>query len=125
MVPSADADPRNIALGPDGNMWFTEGYGNRVGRVTPGGVVTEFVIPTVDSFPTSIVAGPDGAMWFLETMTVANGRVARISMTGVFRESDLTSGEHTDLHDLAVGPDGNLWITIARSPDAIARLRLP
>jgi virginiamycin B lyase len=34
--------PGLIAAGPDGNPWFTEQLGNRVGRITPTGTVTEF-----------------------------------------------------------------------------------
>ena len=26
--------PRGIAAGPDGNVWFTEGQGDRIGRMT-------------------------------------------------------------------------------------------
>ncbi len=25
----------NIVAGPDGNLWFTEGGGNKIGRITP------------------------------------------------------------------------------------------
>ena len=32
--------------GPDGNLWFTESDGNKIGRITTGGVITEFPIPT-------------------------------------------------------------------------------
>ena len=32
--------------GPDGNVWFTESIGNKIGRITPAGVITEFTIPT-------------------------------------------------------------------------------
>ena len=35
-------EPDGIAAGPDGNLWFTEIDGNRIGRITPTGVVTEF-----------------------------------------------------------------------------------
>ena len=34
--------PRGITAGPDGNIWFAEDGGNRIGRITPAGVVTEF-----------------------------------------------------------------------------------
>ena len=34
--------PAGITAGPDGNLWFTEFDGNRIGRITPAGVVTEF-----------------------------------------------------------------------------------
>ncbi len=38
----AGAGLAGIAAGPDGNVWFTEGVGNKIGRITPAGDVTEF-----------------------------------------------------------------------------------
>jgi len=51
-VPTANSQPRDITNGSDGNRWFTEGTEftgapAKIGRVTPGGVVTEFE-PTID-----------------------------------------------------------------------------
>jgi len=61
------AHPTAIAAGPDGNLWFTERLGNRIGRITPEGTITEFPIPTAASSPTNgIVTGPDGCVWFTE-----------------------------------------------------------
>jgi hypothetical protein len=34
-VPTAKSSPLGIAAGPDGNLWFTEAYGNQIGRITP------------------------------------------------------------------------------------------
>ena len=42
-APFTDA-PTNITAGPDGNLWFTRD-GAKVGRITTGGVVTEFCGP--------------------------------------------------------------------------------
>jgi hypothetical protein len=35
----------DVAAGPDGNMWFADEDGNRVGKITPGGAATEFLAP--------------------------------------------------------------------------------
>jgi len=35
-VPTADSGPWAITAGPDGNLWFTEYDGNKIGRITPG-----------------------------------------------------------------------------------------
>ena len=40
--PGGTCQPAGITAGPDGNIWFTEENGNRIGRITPGGVITEF-----------------------------------------------------------------------------------
>src|SRR5439155_958422 len=71
--------PRAITAGPDGNLWFTEYYGNRIGRVTPAGVITEFPplsSPTSLGGPDSITVGPDGNLWFTED---SGNKIGRIS----------------------------------------------
>jgi len=40
---TAGANPQGITAGPDGNVWFTEYSGNRIGRITPIGAVTDAV----------------------------------------------------------------------------------
>ena len=47
-------------------MWFVEDNGSKIGRISPNGVITEYVIPTPNSVPFSIVSGSDGAIWFTE-----------------------------------------------------------
>jgi virginiamycin B lyase len=32
-IPTANAGPYGIALGPDGAMWFTENQGNKIGQL--------------------------------------------------------------------------------------------
>ena len=50
-LPNPNSSPRIIALGADGNMWFSEHTGNRMGRITADGTITEFPIPTPNSIP--------------------------------------------------------------------------
>ncbi|MSW95347.1 MAG: hypothetical protein F2796_00940 [Actinobacteria bacterium] len=72
--------PVGIAAGADGNLWFTELGGPRIGRITPLGVVTEFSAGiTALSGPTRLAPGPDGNMWFTEDN---GGQIGRIT-TGV------------------------------------------
>jgi streptogramin lyase len=44
--PLADrqAEPGGITAGPDGAMWFTERRGNRIGRITTDGAVSDYVL---------------------------------------------------------------------------------
>jgi len=65
-IPTANSRPNNIAAGPDGALWFTEGSNNNIGRVTTGGGITEYPVPTANSQPGGITKGPDGALWFTE-----------------------------------------------------------
>lgn len=106
-------DPWNITSGPDGNVWFTEfevqfdGYGNRIGRITPAGVITEFPVPTSRSGLYGITAGPDGNLWFTE---FSGNKIGRITPAGLIMEFPIP----TDVNGrdyITTGPDGNLWFT--------------
>ena len=105
------AGPTGIASGPDGNLWFTEFWTNRIGRMTPTGVLTEFPIPTPDSAPRGIVAGPDGNLWFVESH-FNHTAVARITTAGVVTEYSLGGSALDQLQptDIVAGQDGNLWL---------------
>src|SRR5258708_12067255 len=78
----------SIAPGPDGNLWFTEFWANRIGRMTPSGALTEFPIPTPESAPRGIVAGPDGNVWFVESANLGSA-IARVTTKGVVTEFPL------------------------------------
>src|SRR5262245_34540933 len=73
------ARPEGITRGPDGNLWFAESIADRIGRITPAGVVTQFSLPFL-SQPAEITAGPDGNLWFTET---GSSRIGRITPAGV------------------------------------------
>jgi hypothetical protein len=40
---------QDITVGPDGNLWFTELGGHRIGRITMAGVITDF--PVLQTHP--------------------------------------------------------------------------
>ena len=82
-IPTANSQPEGIALGPDGNMWFTETAANQIGRIDPKGNITEFVVPQALSAPVDIVAGADGALWFTEESGFPEG-IGRVTTSGVF-----------------------------------------
>ena len=103
--------PQGITPGPDGNLWFTEFWTNRIGRMTPAGVLTEFPIPSPDTAPRGIVAGPDGNLWFVEAH-FTHTAVARITTAGVVTEYSLGGSADDQLQptDIVAGLDGNLWL---------------
>jgi virginiamycin B lyase len=59
------AQPLGITLGPDGNIWFVEANGAKVGRITPAGGLTEFPIDPA-AFANQIVSGSEGDVYFTE-----------------------------------------------------------
>ena len=102
---SPHAAPYGITTGPDGNLWFTEIQGG-IGRITPGGVITEFPLAPM-SLAQAIITGPDGHLWFTATGVNAVGRIAVDGTLQAFMlptSNSLPAG-------LAAGPDGNVWVT--------------
>ncbi len=76
-VPTANAQPDQIACGDDGNFWFTEYGANKVGQITPAGAITEYPLPSPSSAhgPIGIATGADGAMWVAEALGNSIARV--------------------------------------------------
>ncbi len=124
ILPASSSGPEGIAAGPDGNMWFTETCGNKIGRITPTGTITEFPLPNTNaSGPRGIAAGPDGNLWFTEGTGPPGcppGRVGRITPDGTITEYPLPQPSNQRLaptdhgscpRGIAAGPDGNLWFT--------------
>jgi streptogramin lyase len=101
-----------IIAGPDGNLWFTEQTGNRVGRITPAGVVSEYGIAAAAMSPAGIVAGADGALWVTENGTAnAGNNVVRVTTAGAMTQYQNGISANAGLIGIAAGPDGNLWFT--------------
>ena len=76
-LPTPNAGPDAMQLGPDGNIWFSETEVSQIGRITPDGKVTEFKDGiTPGSKPLSIVVR-DGALWFSEAAGSRIGRITR------------------------------------------------
>jgi len=98
--------PRGIAAGPDGNLWFADETGN-IGRITTQGGLTEFPVSGSQTRPYFIAAGPDGAMWFTET---TGNRIGRITMAGAITEFAVPTASSRPT-GIVSGPDGALWFT--------------
>ena len=96
--------PFAITLGPDGNLWFTNGN-DSIGMITRFGVVSNFTGSTI-KYPQGIVAGPDGNLWFVNN---GNNSIGRITTAGMV--SNFTSPGINQPRSIAAGPDGNLWFT--------------
>jgi streptogramin lyase len=117
VIPTPGSVPDGITAAPDGNLWFTERLGNKIGRITPAGVFTEFPVPTPDSEPLALVVAPDGNVWFTE---FKGNKIGRITPSGVVTEFAIPSTDPKP-HGITVGPDGNLWFTELNT-DKIARI---
>jgi len=94
-------------VGPDPYLWSVQANGNKVGRISMDGTVTEYAIPTAGSQPLAIAAGPDRHMWFVES---TGNKIGKISAGGVITEYPLPS-PGSNPSDIALGPDGAMWFT--------------
>src|SRR5579884_567901 len=103
-IPTPDSRPVAIIKRSDGNFWFTEEHGNKIGRITPQGTIDEFVIPTPNCIPGGLTLGPDGNLWFYENK---GDKIGRITPQGQITEFPVPSG--SDLVGITTGPDGNIW----------------
>jgi streptogramin lyase len=63
---STGAGIAGITVGPDGNLWFTEWSANKIGRITPGGTISEFPTREEEGDPEDITVGKNGDIWFTE-----------------------------------------------------------
>lgn len=116
-MPTAGTQPGGIVSGPDGALWFTQLH--NLGKITTSGVITEFVSPDGG---TDITAGPDGALWY--TISQGSGaRLGRITTSGSVTFSTIDPGGAVGTDGIALGPDGNLWVT-ALSRNVVWRFNL-
>lgn len=79
-MPSLGGTPWQIVSGSDGNLWFTEQSSDKIGRITPSGVATEFSAgPSIDARSSdplynalvvhrAITAGPGGKIRYTVIM---------------------------------------------------------
>jgi virginiamycin B lyase len=105
-LPNPGSGPTTVAIAPDGKVWFTEGQGNRIGRINPDGSGYQgFALPHPDSAPRIIALGADGNMWFSEH----NGnRIGRITPQGVITSFPIPTTA-SQPRAIALGADGSIW----------------
>jgi streptogramin lyase len=112
-----------ITVGPDGNLWFTEQSHGRIGRMTPGHLVTEFPSLSGNGAPTAITAGSDGALWFIDQ---GNNAIGRITTAGSVTEFPVPTAAAFSANvqptGITSGPDGNIWFTEQDTKAAIGRI---
>ena len=73
MPPFNLSEKEEIIAGPNGNLWFSDFIGDRIGRITPTGQVRVFPLRNAQG----ITAGRDGNVW-----VALGGEIARITPAG-------------------------------------------
>jgi virginiamycin B lyase len=129
-----DCAVAKLASGPDGNVWFScfrAGGRPVIGRMTPFGMVTEFVagIPSVGAIR-DLVAGPDGNIWFTfdaaspppGSKARSRSAIGRITPAGVVTMFSAGLRGKSYPGEIVAGSDGNLWFSEAAGPPAVGRV---
>ena len=107
-LPHPNSGAGNIIVGPDGNLWFKELNGNRIGRFNlADSTISELELPNPNSGPEALTVGPDNNLWFTEYY---GNRIGTITPDGNITEFALPN-PGSGPEGITQGPDGNLWFT--------------
>ncbi len=104
-IPGTNTYPEDIVGGPDGNAWFIEHFGNKIGKVNPTGTITTYAT-AAGAEPRRITTGPEGNLWFSENAK----KIGRITPSGKITEFPTIFSEHGS-ENIATGPDGRIWFS--------------
>jgi RHS repeat-associated protein len=148
-IPAAHAhltQPNAVAVGPDGSLYIADSADNRIRRVGPDGIITTVAGngtagssgdggPATQArlrYPIGLTVGPDGSLYFAD---FNNNRIRRVGPDGIIATvaGNGTAGSSGDggpatqaqlrlPHDVAVGPDGSLYLADSFS-NRIRRVR--
>lgn len=120
-VPTSSAGLGRIVTAPDGNMWFTEEDANKVGRITPGGQITEFDLgqQTVDDTSVQDVAvAPNGTIWVAYD---SGWRIKAINSAGQTVRGPYVF-DYPYAEQIQVAADGTPWVTMNYNEDFVVRI---
>jgi virginiamycin B lyase len=106
-LPSRNAQPEGIALGPHGALFVAENegpnqYATHVARIANDGSVREW--SDSDYMPQGVAAGSDGRMWFTQSC----GGLAVLLLPGNVTQRPL-QGIPSQTNAIVEGPDAAMW----------------
>jgi streptogramin lyase len=114
-VPSG-GQPKQIAQGPDGNMWVVlSGGGKEYAKVAPDGTITEFDSPGNVNLE-DVTSGPNNHVWF----TTAGNVVEVDPATGVGTAHSVAQLQAP--RGIVQGADGNLWVVDTNTNEGLVKV---
>jgi virginiamycin B lyase len=102
-LPNAASVPSDVAIGPDGAVWFLEYRTNSIGRLADDNI-QEFPIGEKAMGLSGLAVAPDGAVWFGLLREGSLGRL-RDGQIVHFRLPRTRAKPYT----VAIDRDGNIW----------------
>ncbi|HTA38953.1 MAG TPA: hypothetical protein VK760_07755 [Candidatus Acidoferrales bacterium] len=118
----ASAVPRDIAVGPNGTIWFTDLTTPAIGSISTKLGIAEYRDGLdASAQPWAIVAGPDGNMWFSD----GDGAIGRVTPSGKITEFHAGIPRNVAPAALAAAPGGKaLWALGSGTPSVLLRVTL-
>ncbi|HSZ69455.1 MAG TPA: IPT/TIG domain-containing protein [Solirubrobacteraceae bacterium] len=100
-----DEDPYGITEGPDGNLWYTQVTCDKIGKMTPAGVFTEYKAGPEE--PREITAGSDGDLWYTAWGNDSS-HVIKMTTAGVI-STEYALQQNNGAAGITAGPDKKIW----------------
>lgn len=106
-VPTPNANPYGIIVGPDGDIYFCEFGTNTIGKVNPSTLdITEIPLPQ-GARPRRIASNPDGLIYYSD---FARGYLGQLDpKTGKVQEWPSPGGDGSEPYAIASTADGIVW----------------
>lgn len=103
------ANPEFCCMGPDGNVWYvTVTATGKVGKMTPGGTITEYSV--VSGFVGTGICSDGTDLFIIGYDSLSQYGIWKVTTGGTVTRI-LTDAIGYGGNDIAVGSDGNLWST--------------
>lgn len=82
--------------------------GNKIGKITVSGDITEYDIPTPNARPHAIAAGVKSDLWFTEW---GGNKIGRLTSDQTIEEYTINT-PHAEPHGIGCDNDGTVWFAL-------------
>lgn len=119
-VPTANSNPHDPAVAPDGSLWWTGQLSNRLGRLDPAtGMMREYPLKSPNTGPHGLAFDRDGNVWYTGNYSGLIGKLD--PRTGSVTEYKMPDSRASDPHTPVFDQQGVLWFT-AEGSNFVGRL---
>jgi virginiamycin B lyase len=110
-VPTQGSRPHDPEVAPDGSLWYTGQYANKLGRLDPKtGQIKEYLLKTEKSGPHGLVADKQGNIWYTGNSAAHIGKLD--PNTGEVVEYPMPDPAARDPHTAIFDKNGILYFTV-------------